>query len=181
MFLLLFLHIYTAVELQDNKRTRVLYLCLLILLNLSPIWVLRPLILRCIREEILHNIKCREGRFLTSAWQKQKPQREGGPSSVSQSCPTLCDPIGCSTPGFPVQLLELLKLMSRSRWCHPTISSSVVPFSSCLQSFPTSRSFPMSHLFTWGGQSIGASAHKTCYCYKSSTLNFSLELWFLHI
>ena len=44
-----------------------------------------------------------------------------------------------------------------SRWCHPTISSSVVPCSSCLQSFPASGSFPMSQLFTWGGQSIGAS------------------------
>ena len=45
-----------------------------------------------------------------------------------------------------------------SQWCHPTISSSVVPFSSCLQSFPTSGSFPMSQLFAWGGQSIGVSA-----------------------
>ena len=45
-----------------------------------------------------------------------------------------------------------------SRWCHPTISSSVVPFSSCLQSFPASGSFPMSWLFTSGGQSIRASA-----------------------
>ena len=45
-----------------------------------------------------------------------------------------------------------------SRWCHPTISSSVVPFSSCLQSFPASGSFPMSQLFTSGGQSIGVSA-----------------------
>ena len=45
-----------------------------------------------------------------------------------------------------------------SRWCHLTISSSVVPFSSWLQSFPASGSFPMSHLFTSGGQSIGASA-----------------------
>ena len=43
-------------------------------------------------------------------------------------------------------------------WCHPTISSSVVPFSSCLQSFPESGSFPMSWLFASGGQSIGASA-----------------------
>ena len=47
---------------------------------------------------------------------------------------------------------------SLSRWCHPTISSSVVPFSSHLQSFPASGSFPMSQLFTSGGQSIGASA-----------------------
>ena len=44
------------------------------------------------------------------------------------------------------------------RWCRPTISSSVVPFSSFFQSFPASGSFPMSWLFTWGGQSISASA-----------------------
>ena len=45
-----------------------------------------------------------------------------------------------------------------SQWCHPAISSSVVPFSSCPQSFPALGSFPMSQLFTWGGQSNGASA-----------------------
>ena len=45
-----------------------------------------------------------------------------------------------------------------SRWCHPTISSSVTPFSSCLQSFPASGSFPMSQLLPSGGQSIEASA-----------------------
>ena len=45
-----------------------------------------------------------------------------------------------------------------SRWCHPAISSSVVPFSSCPQSISASGSFPMSQLFTWGGQSIGVSA-----------------------
>ena len=45
-----------------------------------------------------------------------------------------------------------------SWWCHPPISSSVVPFSTCLQSFPASVSFQMSHLFTSGGQSIGVSA-----------------------
>ena len=45
-----------------------------------------------------------------------------------------------------------------SRWCHPTISSSVVPFCSCLQSFPESGSFQMSQLFASGGQSIGVSA-----------------------
>ena len=51
-----------------------------------------------------------------------------------------------------------LKLTPSSRWCYPAISSSVVPFSSCPQSLPTSESFPMSQLFTWGGQSIGVSA-----------------------
>ena len=45
-----------------------------------------------------------------------------------------------------------------SRWCHPAISSSVVPFSFCPQSLPPSGSFPMSQLFAWGGQSIGVSA-----------------------
>ena len=45
-----------------------------------------------------------------------------------------------------------------SWWCHPAISSSVVPFSSCPQSLPASESFPMSQLFTWGGQSTGVSA-----------------------
>ena len=45
-----------------------------------------------------------------------------------------------------------------SWWCHPAISSSVVPFSSCLQSLLASECFPMSQLFTWGGQSIGVSA-----------------------
>ena len=73
-------------------------------------------------------------------------QREGIQfSSVTQSCLTLCDPMDCSTPGFPVhhQLLELAQT-PRSLdgwWCHPTISSSVIPFSSCPQSFPASWSF----------------------------------------
>ena len=53
---------------------------------------------------------------------------------------------------------SLLKFMSISCWCHPTISSSLVPFSFCLQSFPASGSFPMSWLFTSGGQSVGALA-----------------------
>ena len=45
-----------------------------------------------------------------------------------------------------------------SQWCHPATSSSVIPFSSCLQSLPASESFPMSPLFAWGGQSTGVSA-----------------------
>ena len=50
-----------------------------------------------------------------------------------------------------------------SQWCHPAISSSVVPSSSCPQSLPASRSFPMSQLFTWGGQSIGVSASASVF------------------
>ena len=57
-----------------------------------------------------------------------------------------------------------------SQWCHPTISSTVIPFSSCLQSFPASGSFPMSQLFTSGGQSIGVSA-------SASVLPMNTEDW----
>jgi len=53
---------------------------------------------------------------------------------------------------------NLSKFAPLSWWCHPTISFSVIPFSSCLHSFPASRSFPISQLFASGGQSIGASA-----------------------
>ena len=58
-----------------------------------------------------------------------------------------------------------------SWWCHPTISSSVIPFSSCLQSFPASGSFLMSWLFASGGQSIGASA-------SPSVLPMNIQDWF---
>ena len=81
-------------------------------------------------------------------------------SSVAQSCPPLFDPMNCSTPGLPVhhQLPEFTQTQcALSRWCHPAISSSVIPFS-CPQSLPASESFPLSQLFAWGGQSIGVSA-----------------------
>ena len=81
-------------------------------------------------------------------------------SSVAQSCPTLCDPTLC-TPGLPVhhQLPEFTQThVIDSRWCHPTISSSVVPFSSHLQSFLASGYFQMSQFFASVGQSIGVSA-----------------------
>ena len=58
-----------------------------------------------------------------------------------------------------------------SWWCHPTISSSVTPFSSCPQSFQTSGSFPVSQLFTSGGQTIGALA-------SASVLPISIQGWF---
>ena len=82
-------------------------------------------------------------------------------SSVAQSCLTLRNPMNCSTSGLPVhhQLLEFNKSQCPlSQWCHPTISSSVVPFSACLQSFPASGSFQLSQLLASGGQSIGVSA-----------------------
>ena len=59
-----------------------------------------------------------------------------------------------------------------NQWCHPTISSSVAPFSSCPHSFPASRSFPVSWLFTSGGQSIGASV-------SAPALSMNTQGWFL--
>ena len=58
-----------------------------------------------------------------------------------------------------------------NQWCHPTISSSVIPFSSCPQSFPASGSFPMSQFFTSGGQSIGVSA-------SASVPPMNIKEWF---
>ena len=81
-------------------------------------------------------------------------------SSVAQLCPTLCDPMDYSTPSLPGhhQLPEFTQ--THVHWVGDaiTISSSVIPFSSCLQSFPESESFPMNQLFAWDGQSIGVSA-----------------------
>ena len=85
----------------------------------------------------------------------------------------------CSTPDLPVhhQLLEFTQTHVHwvSDWVsslsHPTISSSVIPFSSHLQSFPASRSFPMSQLFTSCGQSIGVSA-------STSVLPMNIQDWF---
>ena len=87
-----------------------------------------------------------------------------GLSSVQFSCSVISDsfwphesqhtrpPCASSPPGVYSNSCPL------SWWCHPAISSSVIPFSSCPQSLAESESFPMSQLFTWGGQSIGVSA-----------------------
>ena len=69
------------------------------------------------------------------------------------------------------QLSELAQTHPMSWWCHPTISSSVVLFSSCLQSFPASESFPMSLFFASGDQSIGASS-------SASVLPMNIQDWF---
>ena len=82
-------------------------------------------------------------------------------SSVTQLCPTLCDPMDCSTPGLPVhhQLPEFTQThvhrVGDAIQPSQPLSS---PFSSCPQSFPVSGSFPMSQFFSSGGQSIGVSA-----------------------
>ena len=78
-------------------------------------------------------------------------------SSVTQLCLTLCDPMVYSTPGLCPSPTPGVHSNScpLSQWCHPTISSSVIPFSSHLQSFPASESFPKSQFFVSGGQTIG--------------------------
>ena len=94
-------------------------------------------------------------------------------TSVTQSCPTLCNhglqharpPCPSPTPGVYLNSCPL------SWWCHPTISSSVIPFSSHLQSVPASGSFPVSQFFASGGQNIGVSA-------SSSVLPMNIQDWF---
>ena len=73
--------------------------------------------------------------------------------------------------GCPPTRWTWIWVSSRSWWCHPTISSSVIPFSSRLQSFPASGSFPMSQFSTSGGQSIGVSA-------SASALPMNIHGWF---
>ena len=81
-------------------------------------------------------------------------------NSVAQSCPTPCNPMNRSTPGLHVhhQLPESTQIHVHRVSDAIQPSSSVIPFSSCPQSFPESGSFPMSQLFASGGQSIGVSA-----------------------
>ena len=95
-------------------------------------------------------------------------------SSVAQLCLTICDPmkpqharLPCPspTPGVYSNSRPL------SRWCHPNISSSVIPFSSHFQSFPAPGSFQMSQFFASGGQSTGASA-------STSVLPMNIQDWF---
>ena len=87
---------------------------------------------------------------------------------VTDSCPSLCHPVDCSTLTVSQ---DLLRLLSIDPWRHPTISSSVVPFSSCPQSCPASVSFPMSQFFASHGQSIVVSA-------SVSILPMNIQDWF---
>ena len=78
-------------------------------------------------------------------------------SSVAQSCPTLPHGLQHARPPCPSPTPRVYSnSCPSSRGCHPAISSSVIPFSSCPQSLPASQSFPMSQFFTSGGQSIGS-------------------------
>ena len=96
-------------------------------------------------------------------------------SSLTQSCLTLCDPMDCSTPDLPCPLPTTPRVYSSScilSWrCRPIISSSVIPFSSCLQSFSASGSFQMSQFIASSGQSTGVSA-------SASVLPMNIQDWF---
>ena len=91
--------------------------------------------------------------------------------SVAQSCPTVCNRMDCSTPSFPVhhQLLELAQthVPEVSDTIQPSISSSVLPFSSRLQSFPGSGSFPMSQFFLSGCQSKCMNKFLKIICFQT--------------
>ena len=90
---------------------------------------------------------------------------------------SICNIMDCSMPGLPVHhhLPEACSnTCSLSQWCHPTISCSVIPFSSHLQSFPESGSFLISQLFVSGGQSCGATVSAS-----ASVLPMSIQDWFL--
>ena len=92
---------------------------------------------------------------------------------VAKSCLTLCDSMDSNMPGFLSFSISqsLLNSCPLTLWCHPTIAHSSVPFSSCLQSFPASGSFPVSQFFSSGGQSIGVSA-------STSVCPMNIQGWF---
>ena len=99
-------------------------------------------------------------------------------SSVAQSCLTLCDPMDCSIPGFPVhhQHLELTQthvhfVGDAIQPSHSLSSPSFPTFSSCFKYFPASRAFPVSQFFSSGGQSIGISA-------SASVPPMNIQDWF---
>ena len=93
-------------------------------------------------------------------------------SSVQSLSPVrlFCDPMDCTTGLSPTPGVHS-NSWPLSQWCHPTISFSVVPFSSCLQSFPESESFPMSQFFASGGQNIGVPA-------SASVFPVNIKDWF---
>ena len=86
-------------------------------------------------------------------------------SSVALSWLNICNSVDRSTPDLPTPGA------CSSRWCHPTISASVVPFSLCFQSFPASGSFPVSQFFASGGQSIEVAV-------SASVLPMNSQVWF---
>ena len=114
-------------------------------------WVLYHWATREARKKLLSSVQLSHSVVSNSL-------RPNGPKHARPPCPS-------PTPRVHPDSCPL------SQWCHPTISSSVIPFSSRLQSFPASGSFQMSQLFTSGGQSIGVSA-------STSVLPMNIQDWF---
>ena len=113
-------------------------------------------------------------RYIKEDTEESKQVQENWHSIQSLSCVQLCDPHGLQHTRLPCPSLTpgaYSNSCPLSRWCHPTISSSVVPFSSRLQSFPVSGSFPVSQFFTSDRQSIGVSA-------STSILPMNIQDWF---
>ena len=116
-----------------------------------PEWVASPFSRGSAQPRDRIQVSCIAGRFFqfSSVQFSRSVVSDSLPPHESQHTRPRCP---SPTPGVHSDSWPL------SQWCHPAISSSVVPFSSCPQSLPASRSFPMSQLFTWGGQSTGVSA-----------------------
>ena len=114
----------------------------------------------------------REWEALSHFWLRSCRSSHLPSVQFSRSVMSDCDPMNHSTPGLPVhhQLPEFTQTHD-----HPAIWSSVIPFSSCPQSLPASGSFPMSQLFSWGGQSIGVSASTSVL--PMNTQDWSLLGW----
>ena len=113
--------------------------------------------------------RIREGKtFLIVGGDSELSPSSSG-SSVHFSCSVASDFLWPhepqhTRPPCPSPLTVYPNPCPSSRWYHPNVLSSVVPFSSCPQSLPASESFPMSQLFTWGGQSTGVSALASFLC-----------------
>ena len=115
--------------------------------------------------------------YCITLWAKKEIARHKTNSSVQFSCSVVSNSLRplesqhprprCPSPTPGVHSDS----RPSSRWCHPTISSSVIPYSSCLQSFPASGSFPVNQFFASGGQSIGASA-------SALVLPINIQDWF---
>ena len=125
-----------------------------------------------------HLLNWQAGVFATRAtyrkrWARTKTQTG---CSVSKSCQTLCHSMQHATLPCPWSSPRVCSnSCPLSWWCHPTISSSVISVSSCLQSFPASGSFPVSQLFPSGGQSTGASASALVLPKNIQLLSFRID------
>ena len=130
---------------DGNKRNK--------LLILTTIW--RKFLISCYAEDTRHEYIMYQFSPVTVTSDSLRPH---GPQHTRLPCPS-------PSPRVYPNWCPL------SQWCHPTISSSVIPFSSCLQSFPASESFPVSQFFTSGGQRTGGSG-------STSVLPMNIQDWF---